>query len=103
MVNYYYYYGCILKCVHFKTNIKIKFYNINHSWVPSDDFLSTCRMNFSLNLRGMVEKHPFYVVQTKSSDRKYKLYLQLVPQENRTQREMSPCEHQVGKIGNLGF
>lgn len=38
------------------TNIKIKFYSINNSRVPNDYFLSTCRMNFSLNLREMVKK-----------------------------------------------
>lgn len=40
---------------------------------------------FSLNLREMVNG-----VQTKSSDRMYKFYLQSVPQENGTQGEMSP-------------
>lgn len=70
------------------TNIKIKFYSINNSQVPNDYFLSTCRMNFSLNLREMENG-----VQTKSSDRMYKFYLQSVPQENGTQGEMSPCEH----------
>ena len=43
---------------------------------------------FSLNLREIVNG-----VQTKSSDRMYKFYLQSVPQENGTQGEMSPCEH----------
>ena len=59
------------------TNIKIKFYGINNSRVPND----------------YLKNIPFNGVQTKSSDRMYKFYLQSVPQENRTQGEMSPCEH----------
>lgn len=58
------------------TNIKIIHHSINNSKVPNDYFLSTCRMNFSLNLREMENG-----VQTKSSDRMYKFYLQSVPRK----------------------
>lgn len=77
----------------------MKFYNINHSWVPSDYFSSTYRINFSFNLREMVAKHPCFVIQAKISKKMCKFYQQSVLSENRTEGEMSLCGTGWGKQG----